>query len=133
MRDYITWQDDFSVGVEVIDEQHKKLLEVINIFLCSLEESNDRFAIGRSLDDMIKYTEYHFYTEQLLLEKHPDFLSHLNQHWQLVKKAKKIQEEFQQHLERKSEIFDFLLLWLKEHILGTDKVYFSYLIKNNLL
>lgn len=133
MRDYIAWQDDFSVGVDLIDEQHKMLLQVINTFLSSLEENDDRFAIGRSLDEMIKYTEYHFYTEQLLLEKHPDFLAHLNQHWQLVKQAKKIQDDFQLHIEMKADIFDFLLSWLKDHILGTDKVYFRYLIKNNLI
>lgn len=133
MRDYIAWQDDFSVGVDLIDEQHKMLLQVINTFLSSLEENDDRFAIGRSLDEMIKYTEYHFYTEQLLLEKHPDFLAHLNQHWQLVKQAKKIQDDFQRHIEMKADIFDFLLSWLKDHILGTDKVYFRYLIKNNLI
>lgn len=133
MRDYITWQDDFSVGVEIIDEQHKVLLQVINTFLSSLEDNNDRFAIGRSLDQMIKYTEYHFYTEQLLLEKHPDFLAHLNQHWQLLKRAKKIQSDFEQCFELKRDIFDFLLLWLKDHILGTDKLYFSYLLERNLL
>ncbi len=133
MRNFIAWQDDFSVGVDVIDEQHKMLLQVINTFLSSLEESDDRFAIGRSLDEMIKYTEYHFYTEQLLLEKHPDFLAHLNQHWQLVKQAKQIQKDFQQYRDLKADIFDFLLLWLKNHILGTDKVYFSYLLKNNLI
>ena len=133
MRKFIAWQDDFSVGVPVIDEQHKMLLQVINEFLSSLEDGGDHFAISRSLNDMIKYTEYHFYTEQLLLEKHPDFLAHLNQHWQLVKRAKAIQEDFQQDRDLKADIFDFLLAWLKDHILGTDKVYFSYLIKNNLL
>lgn len=133
MRDYIAWQDDFSVGVDIIDEQHKMLLQVINTFLSSLEESDDRFAIGRSLDEMIKYTEYHFYTEQLLLEKHPEFLAHLNQHWQLVKQSKKIQDDFQRQVEQKAAIFDFLLYWLKDHILGTDKVYFDYLLKNHLL
>jgi hemerythrin len=133
VRKYIAWQDGFSVGVQVIDEQHKMLLQVINEFLSSLEGSGDHFAIARSLNDMIKYTEYHFYAEQLLLEKHPDFLAHLNQHWQLVKQAKKMQEDFQQYRDLKADIFDFLLSWLKDHILGTDKVYFSYLINNNLL
>ena len=133
MREFIAWQDDFSVGVEVIDQQHQKLLQVINDFLSGLEDNDDRFSIGRSLAEMIRYTEYHFYTEQLFLEKHPDFLAHLNQHWQLIKQAKKIQEDFQNHLELKADIFDFLLLWLKNHILGTDKVYFAYLIKNHLL
>jgi hemerythrin len=133
VRKYIAWQDGFSVGVQVIDEQHKMLLQVINEFLSSLEGSGDHLAISRSLNDMIKYTEYHFYAEQLLLEKHPDFLAHLNQHWQLVKQAKKMQEDFQQYRDLKADIFDFLLSWLKDHILGTDKVYFSYLINNNLL
>lgn len=133
MRHYIKWQDDFSVGVEVIDEQHKMLLQVINGFLFSLDDGDDCSAIDRSLDEMIKYTEYHFYTEQLLLEKHPDFLAHLNQHWQLVKQTKQIQQDFAQDRDLTADIFDFLLLWLKDHILGTDKVYFSYLLKNKLL
>lgn len=133
VREYISWQDDFSVGVAVIDEQHKRLLLVINEFLYSLEDKDNRLVIGRSLDEMINYTEYHFYTEQLLLEKHPEFLAHLHQHWLLVKQAKKIQDDFQHHLELRADIFDFLLSWLKSHILGTDKVYFSYLKTNNLL
>lgn len=133
MRHYIKWQDDFSVGVEVIDEQHKMLLLVINTFLSSLDAGDDCFAIDRTIDEMIKYTEYHFYTEQLMLEKHPDFLAHLNQHWQLVKQAKQIQQDFAEDRELKGDIFDFLLLWLKNHILGTDKVYFSYLLKHKLL
>lgn len=60
VRDYITWQDDFSVGVELIDEQHKVLLQVINTFLSSLDDNYERFAIGRSPDEIIKYTEYLF-------------------------------------------------------------------------
>lgn len=128
MREYIEWQDDFSVGVEVVDAQHKKLLQVINEFLFGLDGAGDHFAIARSLDELIRYTEYHFHTEQLLLENHPEFLSHLNQHWQLVKQARQIQEEFRQNCEMKADIFDFLLAWLKEHILGTDKVHFRELL-----
>lgn len=60
-------------------------------------------------------------------------MSHLNQHWQLLKKAKKIQSDSEQYLELKRDIFDFLLFWLKDHILGTDKLYFGYLLKNKLL
>ncbi|MBU0483460.1 MAG: bacteriohemerythrin [Proteobacteria bacterium] len=131
--DYIVWQENFNVRVDVIDEQHKRLVQVINNFLSDLGNNNDRLAVGRSLDEMIKYTEYHFCTEQLLLEKHPDFLSHLNQHWQLIKQVRKIQDDFHKNLELKADIFDFLLAWLKNHILGTDKVHFSYLRKNNLL
>lgn len=133
MREFIAWQDDFSVGVELIDKQHQRLLQVINDLLSGLGDSDDRFPIGRSLDEMIKYTEYHFYTEQLFLEKHPDFLAHLNQHWQLIKQVKKIQKDFLYYHGLQSDVFDFLLFWLKNHILGHDKVCFAYLIEKRLL
>ena len=127
------WQEDFSVGVVIIDEQHKNLLRVINEFLYSLEDMDNREAIERRLEEMIRYTDYHFYTEQLLLEAHPDFPEHLEQHWQLVKKSRQIQKDFQAYLVPPAEVFDFLVSWLKNHILGTDKVYFSYLLKLGLL
>jgi hemerythrin len=133
MREYILWQDDFSVGVSVIDSQHQKLLQVINAFLYNVEEGAARDAIEESLAEMIRYTEYHFYTEQLLLEPHPDFLAHLNQHWQLIKKTKQIQRDFLSGKVLTNEVFDFLISWLKDHILGTDQVYFTYLRAKDLL
>jgi len=133
MREYILWQDDFSVGVAVIDSQHQKLLQVINAFLYNVEEGAAREAIEESLAEMIRYTEYHFYTEQLLLEPHPDFLAHLNQHWQLIKKTKQIQCDFLAGKVMTNEVFDFLISWLKNHILGTDQVYFTYLRAKDLL
>jgi len=133
MREYILWQDDFSVGVGIIDAQHQKLLQVINTFLSNLEEEAAREAVELSLEEMVRYTEYHFYTEQLLLEPHPDFLSHLNQHWQLIKKTKRIQQDFLDGKILTSEVFDILISWLKEHILGTDQVFFTYLRTHDLL
>ncbi len=133
MREYILWQDDFSVGVAVIDAQHQKLLQVINAFLDNLEQGAARDAIELSLEEMIRYTEYHFYTEQLLLEPHPDFLAHLNQHWQLIKKTKQIQNDLRAGKVMTNEVFDFLISWLKNHILGTDQVYFTYLRAKDLL
>jgi len=133
MREYIHWQDDFSVGVAVIDAQHQKLLQVINTCLQSLEGGESREAIEQSLEEMVRYTEYHFYSEQLMMERHPDFLAHLNQHWQLIKRTKQIQRDFLAGKVLTDEVFDFLLTWLKEHILGTDQVYFTYLRTHDLL
>jgi hemerythrin-like metal-binding protein len=133
VKPFIAWQDEFSVGVADIDGQHKKLLQVINVFLSSLADDHDREAIDLSLTELIQYTEYHFYSEQLLLERHPDFPGHLNQHWQLIKRTKKIQDDYRQNPNLTADVFDFLLSWLKEHILGTDKAHFDYLRKNNLL
>jgi hemerythrin-like metal-binding protein len=133
MREYIHWQDEFSVGVSLIDAQHQKLLQVINTFLHSQEDGEPRAAVEQSLEEMIRYTEYHFYSEQLLLEPHPDFLAHLNQHWQLIKKTRRIQRDFLADHLLPAEVSAFLISWLKNHILGTDQVYFTYLRTHDLL
>jgi hemerythrin len=58
------WNDKFSVGIPEIDEQHKKLFEIISTVFDGIAERNDRELLKTAFDKILDYTKYHFATEE---------------------------------------------------------------------
>ena len=130
----IEWNDSLSVGLDVIDEQHIKLVEILNS-LNSSGGGQDDEVIKKILNDLVEYTVYHFAFEEELLLKHqyPDYKNHVAAHKALVKKVGKFNEEFQAGKAKLSgELFKFLRSWLNGHIRGTDKLYVPHLIERGV-
>lgn len=49
------WSEKFNIGIEVIDNQHRQILEYINT-LDQIRMSGQRNQIKEVLDDLIDYT-----------------------------------------------------------------------------
>ena len=65
----LEWKATYSVGVKQLDEQHEKLLQLIN----DLSSENPDNSIKRCfaiLNELINYAQLHFSTEEALLEQH---------------------------------------------------------------
>ena len=75
-RRYLTWKDSYSVGIESIDNDHKKLIHLINNLQTSIDYKTDKQFEKQTLDEVIDYTHYHFSREEELMKKHgyPDFV-----------------------------------------------------------
>ena len=78
----ISWTDEMSVNINEIDEQHKKLIELINNLFNAMLEGKAQDIINKTIDELINYANYHFSTEENYFEKHnyPGFHSHKIQH-----------------------------------------------------
>ncbi len=63
----ILWDESFSVGVEVLDQQHKQVVEIINRLIDEPAEGFGPDEVARVLDDLTKFVHYHFQTEERLL------------------------------------------------------------------
>lgn len=125
--DLIRWDEQYRVGVEMVDEQHRQLFEVINKFVGNFGK-NDRSEIEATLAAMVEYTDYHFQAEEQLFRNHPDFAHHQREHAIFLRKV----VEFQKNLAAGKEelslaMVQFLLSWLKNHILTTDIKFFREL------
>ena len=59
----IEWDDKYSIGISIIDEQHKKLFGIINRTIYAKEHSNDIEELKEVLREMTDYTVTHFTTE----------------------------------------------------------------------
>lgn len=131
----MTWKDDYSVKVKLIDQQHKKLIDLLNKMYDGLREQRGKEVIGGVLAELVSYTEGHFTTEERLMSTHkyPGYDVHKLEHHMLVKKVTDFQKEFQAGRTSVSlDVMNFLRDWLTNHILGTDKRYSAFFVERGV-
>ena len=125
----IKWKDEYSIGVDSIDVQHKELFEIANRSYDLLKNQliMDKYEkIIEIIDELKNYTVYHFQSEENYMQKigYKKFLSQKVAHNDFLEKMDNIDVE--QIDEGQNEyligILDFVSEWLVEHILKEDKL-----------
>ena len=119
---FLQWSDEMSVQVREIDDQHKKLVEMINTLYHALQE-NKGVDVQRSvIRDMLDYAVLHFGTEEKYMRRfnYAGYLAHKAEHCQFSDKAAELKER---RFILTLEVLNFLRNWLQHHILGTDAKY----------
>ncbi len=122
----LEWEDKYSVGITLMDHQHKKLVEMINQLHDALGSGKGSETVGKILKNLIQYTRSHFVTEEKIMEDHsyPDLPPHKERHQKLVKKVLEFQEELKAGNTMLSvPVMNFLKDWLVSHIMNEDKKY----------
>ena len=67
---FIEWSEKLSIGIKVIDDQHKKLIEQINILHSAMREGKAKEVVGAILEELRAYTKYHFSNEEKAFERY---------------------------------------------------------------
>jgi hemerythrin-like metal-binding protein len=128
---YVEWKDEYSVGIDSIDQQHKKLLNLINQLQTAVDYSTGEEFEREALDELVDYTKTHFTYEEGLMEQndYPDFEPHKAQHVEMFNKVEEVLAEYDKDPDTAmSNAVEYLKDWLIKHINGTDKQYSSFLI-----
>ncbi len=124
----ITWDNEFYLGVEKIDEQHKKLFDLIGDFYDALTIDENLFYEKRSeiLKGLVEYTEYHFKTEEDLFDKH-DYSSadlHKSQHRTFISEvSRQLENVLVADISHAKVFYGFLVTWLLSHIARADRAF----------
>lgn len=132
---YVEWKDEYSVGIDSIDQQHKKLLNLINQLQTAVDYSTGEEFEREALDELVDYTKTHFSYEEGLLEQNnfPGYEPHKAQHVEMINKVEEVLAEYDKdHESAMSNAVEYLKVWLIKHINGTDKQYSSYLIEKGV-
>jgi hemerythrin-like metal-binding protein/diguanylate cyclase (GGDEF)-like protein len=66
---YVGWSPRYEVGVDVLDGQHRELLEHINRLGDALRSGQDFDQLVDTLKELVRYTEHHFGTEERLMDE----------------------------------------------------------------
>lgn len=130
MAALMTWKEQYSVHIAEIDQQHKKLIALINQLGEAMSRGKGREVIGEVLNQLITYCASHFATEERLfaLYNYPEAAEHKEKHEKVTAKVLALQKEMQGgKMTISMEVMDFLEQWLDKHILGTDMKYSAYL------
>lgn len=115
-----------SVGVPALDEDHKKLLALVNELHSVVRKQAAPDVIERVMRDLASYVDYHFEAEERLMRlcRYPDLEAHQASHETLRKQVIALGERFaREGYAVRLKMFDFLSDWLMRHILGEDMKY----------
>lgn len=123
---FIQWNSSLDTGIEVIDNQHKRIVEYINELYTAVKE-HDEVGIKHVLDELVDYTLTHFTFEENLMEKanYPYLEAHKQVHKSLIKRVEGYIKEFEQGQgeEVGRELLSVLRIWLTNHIKLDDMDY----------
>lgn len=130
MAQVFHWSDIYSLGITELDEQHKKIVDIINSLHEAIGAGRDREILSQSLQDLINDAETHFKYEEDLLKAHayPDVDAHKALHGQLAGQVLDMQKGYQnRQIDLSVEMTIYLKNWLSDHILRIDQKFIPYL------
>jgi hemerythrin len=127
----IVWNETMSVGVKDLDEQHKKLVDILNELHESIAAEQSKEVLGKIIEKLIEYTRVHLgYEERILFQaEYPELSEHGRQHDEMIATALAAQAKVRWGASPglSLEILEFLQNWLINHIQGSDKLYTAHL------
>ncbi|MEZ0329198.1 MAG: bacteriohemerythrin [Dissulfuribacterales bacterium] len=133
--EFMPWSPNLSVGIPSIDEQHKKLVAMVNTIYAGIKQGIGKDAAAKVLNELAEYTVFHFKTEEDYFDKHgyPDTDAHKAIHADLVQKVLAFKEKFEKgYATVDLELLNFLKNWLQNHICITDKKYGPFLAEKGV-
>lgn len=125
--DIFPWNDHFNTGLVEVDQQHRKLVQLLNLLASHVAYRADLQQLNAVLDDLTDYTIYHFQTEEDIwrtyLAGDADEIGHRAIHGSFVETIQNLKHDLalkptEQVLQ---DALTFLAGWLASHILEADK------------
>lgn len=122
----IVWDEGFSVGVRDLDEQHKRIITIVNTLIDMKDAEVDSEIISDTLTKMTQYAGDHFKAEEeyMLNYEYPEYSSQKKQHQEFKKKTVDFCVGTMVHkITIPTEMFAYLKSWWTNHILKEDMKY----------
>ena len=130
---FIDWSNNLSVGFEEVDEDHQKLVGMVNKIHATVAQKPDQDALADLLEELLSYTGWHFRHEERLMQNYadPGLFAHKQEHEDLAKQATELYEKFLGGDDSvPGMLLPFLKDWLTRHITGTDMKMGHFLAKH---
>lgn len=126
---YIDWTPDYDLGIEEIDRQHRRLVEIVNRLHDAMEQGCPQGAMQGVVCDLVTYTEIHFRYEEQMMQylDFPDRDSHFVEHRVLTAELRDFEAALASgRLCVSVELMEFLRTWLLGHVRHSDRVLADY-------
>jgi hemerythrin len=127
---FFTWSDQMSVGVDLIDSDHKALIALINELHEAFENGDEPELPSDTFGRLIDYIDHHFLREEAVMEAcgYPGVRQHKTEHGRFTHEIRYIQDRYVRGEETKAgeDLLNYLKVWLRRHILVDDMAYRPY-------
>ena len=121
--DYIQWSPFFSVSVPELDEDHRRLFDIVNEFFQHHQDGQADDQVFRVLNRLVDYAEQHFGREERLMEqaRYPAYHQHRLEHERLLQEIFRINALWEEGATADaSEVMAFLQEWLQNQLNGAS-------------
>jgi hemerythrin-like metal-binding protein len=122
----MTWSDKYSVGVQVLDNQHSVLVDTLNKLYDAMMKGQAKSITGPLLLMLVEYTKEHFASEEKMMAatKYPAMTQHIAKHRELTKQVGEFVSRYERgEITLSADLLNFLRDWLGTHILKEDHEY----------
>ncbi|MFZ2539000.1 MAG: hemerythrin domain-containing protein [Oscillospiraceae bacterium] len=130
------WSKELESGIQLIDTQHKQIIELANLIIIRRKFGDDTIIISEYLDFLQKYIQYHLQSEEAFQSNtnYPKHRAHQVSHQSLATEFKFILVKLQAsnyEIKEAEKFYNFFISSIKNHIL-VDDLEFSVYYKNIL-
>ena len=124
----LEWEEKYSVGVKLIDNQHRQMFDTINLLLGLLGGTPTKEEINEIISRLIEYKKIHFSTEEGYFKEfnYENAEDHTNKHREFNTSLEKLLSDNKNDLMALAfSLVDFLENWLISHLMYEDQKYVS--------
>lgn len=132
---YLEWNEDLSVGVKQLDDQHKVLMATVNELHGAMAKGQGRAITADLLKTLVMYTREHFACEESLMRQSafPEAADHKHLHDELTSQVQDYVKRFEDgEISLSVDLLQFLNQWLVKHIKGSDRKYGPWLNRQGI-
>ena len=122
----LLWNSNLEVGVDLIDNQHKKWFEKADQLFEAGKSGKSKEYIIQMFDFLDEYTKTHFKDEERYMQSinYPEIASQKQMHEGFIKKLAELRKDYESAGANITVIISanqFILEWLTKHISSADK------------
>jgi hemerythrin len=128
----VKWTEELSVGIDVIDAQHRELFSTAESLLAAAEKGGGQGEVTKMVAFLEEYVETHFQTEEMYMKRHnyPDYPTHKIEHTTFINDFYDLRQELDNDgvtPELTVRLADRVADWLASHIGRMDKALGEFL------
>lgn len=127
------WDDAMSVGVKAMDDDHKKMMSLINRLYEAVKKNKESNVLESTFTELFAYIDRHIENEERLLKNagFPKLPAHKKEHRACIKELRTIYAQYMADKERmlSLDLLAMLCSWWKKHVLVSDMKYKEHLSK----
>ncbi|MBX9634291.1 MAG: bacteriohemerythrin, partial [Magnetospirillum sp.] len=126
----MNWQPHLSLGVSSIDRHHQEIIAELNSFYAKMSSGQGRDGAISMLSTLSKTIRIHFEEEEALMAKHgfPGRDGHSRQHHSFLDRFATLKQAVETDRDGANrELFDYVSVWLKDHIETQDGTFATFL------
>jgi methyl-accepting chemotaxis protein/hemerythrin len=134
-KELIKWSKELSVDLNEIDDQHKKLLDILNSLFNSMQSGSSSGIIKNLIKELYDYAKYHFDNEEKYFDKfsYEEKESHIKLHEEFKSKINELDKKIDSgNNSVSSELLNYLINWITGHINVIDKKYVPLFKENGI-